>query len=264
MKSLFGDLKESIRSPEFWGYSTWLSIMTDYRRMRLGLGWALLPPLVYIFGLGFMYSHLMSHRAGAENYYIHLGLGWALWRMTTNVINGSADIYSKHKSFIMDGRTRFTDFVLRAVSRALFNFVFAFGVVLVVILFEPAVHWLNMLTMLVTIPVYVINLVWLAIVVSMLGARYPDVGEFIKTLLMFGFFLTPILWSAQALPAGSARGLVARFNPAFHFVELVRAPVMGLQVETASYIVVAVMTVGGWLVAGLLYRRFARFIPLWA
>jgi ABC-type polysaccharide/polyol phosphate export permease len=60
------------------------------------------------------------------------------------------------------------------------------------------------------------------------------------------------------------RGTIARFNPAFHFVEFVRAPVLGEHVEQMSLVVVAAMTLGGWALAALLYRRYARFVPLWA
>jgi len=262
MNSLLEDLGKSLRQSEFWAYSTWLDIVTRYRRLHLGMVWALVPPLVYIFGLGYMYSGISASR---QNYHfvLHLGLGWALWRMTTSVINDASGIYVSHKAFILDGRTCLTDYLLRAMAKALFHFFFAFAVVLVVMLWESSVHWQNMLTLLVTIPVYLFNLLWLAVVVSLLGTRFPDIREFISTMLMFGFFLTPILWIAQALPPGSMRGTVARLNPAFHFVEMVRAPIMGFPVETASLIVVACMSVGGWLLAIWLYRRYARFVPLW-
>jgi ABC-type polysaccharide/polyol phosphate export permease len=261
MVSLFSDLSESLRQPEFWAYSSWLDIVTRYRKLYLGMLWALIPPLVYVFGLGYMYSAISGR---GSNFIAHLGLGWALWRMTTMVINDSSGIYSNYKAFILDGRTCLTDFILRAMAKSIFYFAFAFVVVLVVLLREPSVHWQGMLTMLVTLPIYLFNLLWFCVAVSLLGARYPDVREFISTILLFGFFLTPILWNAQTLPAGSMRGTIARFNPAFHFVELVRAPVLGEHIEHLSLVVVAVMTLGGWILAAWLYRRYARFVPLWA
>lgn len=262
MNSLSHDLAKSLRQPEFWAYSTWLDIVTRYRRLYLGMIWAVVPPLVYIFGLGYMYAAISAGRRDYP-FILHLGMGWALWRMTTTVVTDSANVFASHKAFILDGRTCLTDFLLRTISKALFYFFFAFVVVLGVMLWESSVHWQNMLTLLVTLPVFLFNLLWLSVVVGLLGTRYPDVREFISTMLMFGFFVTPILWSAQLLPAHSLRGIVARLNPAFHFIEFVRAPVMGDSVERASLIVVACMTVGGWLLAVWLYRRYARFVPLW-
>ena len=261
MNSLSKYLAESLRKPEFWAYSTWLDIVTRYRRLYLGMAWILMPPVVYIFGLGYMYSAI-SGRGG--NFIAHLGIGWTLWRMTTMAINESASVYSGHKAFILDGRVCLTDYLLRTLSKALFYFVFAFLVVLVVLLTDPSIPIRNMASLLVTVPIFLLNLFWISVVTSLLGTRYPDVREFINTMLLFGFFLTPILWSAQTLPAGSMRGTIARFNPAFHFVEFVRAPVLGDSLEPLSLWVVAVMTVLGWFVAAVLYRRYARFVPLWA
>jgi len=261
MMSLSRDMAESMRQPEFWAYSSWLDIVTRYRKLYLGMLWALIPPLVYVFGLGYMYSAI-SGRGG--NFISHLGMGWALWRLTTMVINDSAGVYSSYKAFILDGRTCLTDFLLRTMAKAVFYFAFAFVVVLLVLVRDPTVHWQGMLTMVVTLPIYLFNLLWLSVAISLLGARYPDVREFISTILLFGFFLTPILWNAQTLPPGSMRGAIARFNPAFHFVEFVRAPVLGEHVETMSLAVVVVMTLGGWALAVWLYRRYARFVPLWA
>jgi ABC-type polysaccharide/polyol phosphate export permease len=46
-------------------------------------------------------------------------------------------------------------------------------------------------------------------------------------------------------------------------VELVRAPLLGMEVERFSLYYLAVMTVGGWLVAYVAYRRYARYVPIW-
>lgn len=258
--SLSRDLWDSIRHPEFWAYSTWLAIMCDYRRMRLGLIWALIPVIAYVFGLGFLYGQMM-HASGS--FYIYLGMGWALWRMTQGAIQESASVYKTHQSFILDGHTRYTDFILRAMARAVFNFFFAFVVVLVLVIIDPHIGWLDIATLIGTLPIYLFNLLWVTVVVSLLGARYPDIREFINTLMFFGFFFTPILWNTELVPANTVRGLVARLNPAFHFVEFVRAPMMGHAVEVTSFYVVAGMTVGGWLLAAILYRRYARYVPLW-
>lgn len=263
MSTLTADLKKSLRHPEFWWYSTWLDILTDYRRMRLGLVWALVPPIFYCVGLGYVYSIFMGRGMSTLTYMAHLGVGWSLWRMTTNVLSESAKIFTSHKAFILDGHVRFFDYVMRVMARSLFNFAFAFAVTLVVLFVDGGIHWYNMLTLFVTLPIYVYNLIWIGVVVALLGARFPDIRELISTILLFGFFLTPILWPASAMPADTMRGLLARFNPAFHFVEMVWAPIAGGQIETASYAVIAGMTIGGSILAAYLYRRYARFVPLW-
>ena len=94
-------------------------------------------------------------------------------------------------------------------------------------------------------------------------ARFPDIGEVIHTVLVVGFLLTPILWHIEKFPPGTLRGTLARLNPAFHIIEMVRAPVLGAVPEKTTIAAIALLTLGGWLLAMFLYRRYARFVPLW-
>jgi len=99
--------------------------------------------------------------------------------------------------------------------------------------------------------------------VGLLGARFRDAQELMGTVLMAGFLLTPIIWDIAKFPADTRRGLLTRLNPAFHLLEVVRAPILGHWPETTSIVVVVLMALAGWLVAALMYRRYARFVPLW-
>lgn len=258
---LVGHLSASIRRPEFWAYSTWLDIVTRYRRTRLGLAWLLLPTFVFITVLGNVYSLLMGF--SVAEYLPYLGLGYACWRFMLMCINESSTVFRSHKAFIMDGRVRLTDYVLRAIAKPMFFFAFALVVVVGVLIWSPAVGWLGILSLVATLPVLVVNMVWISFCVALLGARFPDTSEFIGTLLVVGFLLTPILWHVERFPADTTRGFLARMNPAFHLIDFVRAPALGQMPETTSLFVVAGLTVGGWLLMGVLYRRYARFVPLW-
>ena len=80
---------------------------------------------------------------------------------------------------------------------------------------------------------------------------------------MFSFLCTPILWTADQIPVGTLRGTIARANPLFHMVEIVRAPLLGESLEDFSLAYLGVMSVLGWVIAAWVYRRYARFVPVW-
>ncbi|HVI25728.1 MAG TPA: ABC transporter permease [Xanthomonadaceae bacterium] len=255
------DLLGSLRHPEFWAYSSWLDIITKYRRTRLGLVWLVLPTAMYLVVLGNVYSHLMNYPL--EKYLPYLALGYVSWRFMIQCINDSTNVFRSHKGFIMDGRLQLTDFTLRAVCRPLVYLGFAFLVVIAVLAWSPSVHWANLLSLFVTLPVLILNVIWISFCISLVGARFPDIGEVIHTVLVVGFLLTPILWHIEKFPPGTLRGLLARLNPAFHLIEFVRAPVLGHMPERTTLAAMALLTLGGWLLAMFLYRRYARFVPLW-
>ena len=71
------------------------------------------------------------------------------------------------------------------------------------------------------------------------------------------------LYTGVVAPPESVRGLLMRFNPLFHMVELVRAPILGEPLGTSTFYYLVGMTVLGWGAAILAYRRYARFVPIW-
>jgi len=261
MTSFFGHLRSSARFPEFWSYSSWLSIATKYRRTRLGLIWAIMPVAVFVGAIGNIYSHLMGHKSG---YYIpYLAVGYIVWRFMVQCTNEASSILRESKSFIMDGRIRLTDFVLKSLSKALFYFLISLPVAIVAVTWSPEMHLINFLTILITFPVVFINMIWWSTCVSLIGARHPDAGEVVNTMLRFGMLLTPILWVGGRYAVGSLGWWASHANPAFHLINLVRAPILGESVGVYTWAYLAVMTVGGLALASFLYRRYRRFVPLW-
>lgn len=258
--SFVSDLIASIKHPDFWGFSSWLDLVSKYRRSALGLVWIFLPPVCYVFGIGYFYSQLFERES--LPFMVHLGMGYVLWRMITQVIMGASTTMATHRAFILDGRVRYTDYVLRIFARAVFYFVVT-AILLVPLVALVAPTFLGVASLVVTLPIFLVNVLWLGVVVAVLGARLPDLHELSSTVFIFGFLLTPIIWQASLTPPDSLRGFVARLNPAFHLIEFVRAPVLGEPTEQLTYWVIASMTIGGCLLAAYVYRRYSRFIAIW-
>lgn len=261
MAGFFTDLKESLRRPEFWMYSSWLDIITRYRRTRLGLVWIVIPTAVFVAAIGQVYSTVMGH--DAEFYLPYLAIGYLLFRFMTQCLQESGSILRSHKSFIMDGRVRMTDYVLRSIAKAFFFFACGFIVVVVTMAWSPMTSLVSLVTVLVTFPLVMINSFWLSSCMSMIGARYVDSAEMVTTLMRFGMLLTPILWIGDRFPPGTFGWWAVNLNPAYHLITLVRNPLLGQAIPSSSIWFVSVLTVAGVTLTALLYRRYARFVPLW-
>lgn len=261
MRSLRRDLRDSFRNPEFWALSGWLDIVVKYRQSRLGAVWMLAPAAIYIFGLGGFFAKMFGTTIAA--FAAHVAVGWVLFRAISSVIVESTTVFASSSPFIMDGHVRLTDFVLRVVAKAMFYFAMALPMVVIALAIYPDLQWDGLAIALVTLPLVLVNVLWIGLLFSLVGARFPDLSQFIGNVFMFAFLLTPIIWQAQAMPAGSVRGSLMRFNPFFHMVELVRAPILGNQVEALTLYYVGAMTIVGWCSAIFAYRRYARFVPIW-
>ncbi|GAB2662645.1 ABC transporter permease [Arenimonas aestuarii] len=260
-QGLLPQLWQSLRQPDYWAYSSWLEIATKYRRTSLGLLWLVLPTLVFVVVLGNVYSHLMGY--ALDEYLPYLATGYVTWRFLVQVVSDASGAFSVHKAFIMEGRIRLTDFILVSFSKAGFHLFFGALIVAGVLLWSPATSLTSAWTLLLTLPMLLANLGWIAVCIALIGARFRDTHELIGTVLVLGFLLTPILWTVERFPPDTLRGSAVRFNPAFHLIDMLRAPILGDMPERISILVVCVMALVGWLFTTWLFRRYARYVPIW-
>lgn len=258
------ELRESFRHPDFWALSSWLDIMVKARRSRLGALWLMAPAVVYVFGLG---SFLMSMRGASGDslgeYYLHVALGAMVFRSLMSTITGSANVFVGSSAFIMDGHMRLTDYLLQSLAKALFDMCMYLPVVAVAVWLAGGINLAGLLISIPVLALLYINALWIATVFALAGARLPDLAQLLNTVSIFLFLLTPIIWYPEMMPEGSLRGSLMRFNPFYHFVEAIRAPLMGKGIEVQSYWYIGIMTVCGLLVSTWAYRRYARYVPLW-
>lgn len=260
--SLFRDLTHSFRRPEFWSYSAWLEIATKYRRSRLGILWMLAPALLYVWGMGWFFFG--SRQVELAPYITHLGIGFVVYRLAIMVVVDSATVAATQRAFILDGRTRLTDFSLRVVTKAFFYLLMAIPVLLPLLFMRGMnVHLLSVFLSVLGMLMVLSNCIWIACVVAMAGARFSDIGEFTNNLYLLGYIFTPIMWYASDAPLGTYRGLFMRLNPVFHMIEVVRAPLLQGEGEVSSWLFMGVLTLLGWGLAIVLYKRYVRMVPLW-
>jgi ABC-2 type transport system permease protein len=69
-----------------------------------------------------------------------------------------------------------------------------------------------------------------------------------------------VLWPLEQLGRYRWAGL---FNPLYHFVEIFRAPLLGRAIAPETWMVVATITVVGWLFTFLLFSRMRNRIAYW-
>lgn len=258
---LWADALGSLKRPEYWTFSAWLDIISRYRRSRLGVIWLLVPPATTVLVIGNFYAGFVGR--DPRSFMPYMGMGYLIWRFITQVIGETSAVMLSHRPFIMDGRTRYTDYIFRSLSKASIYAFAAFLMVAVAFVFSPMASAGGFLTLFLTVPLFVVNVFALGVIVALLGARYPDIHELTTTIFLFGFLLTPILWDPANVPPGNIRATLMYVNPAFHLVQMIRSPFLGGGVDMVTWIYIAVMTSTMLLLATVLYRRYARFIPLW-
>lgn len=258
---LWSHFAGSLRAPEFWALSSWLDTVVRARKSRFGVLWLLAPSLVYVLGLG---SFIASIRQwDLTQFAAHVALGAMIFRTLMSSIIGSANVFPASYAFIMDGHVRLTDYLMQSLAKSFFDLCMYVPIAVAALLVYDGAQWQGLVWAPVTLFVLYVNAFWLSVVFSLVGARFPDFGQLLTNLSIFLFLLTPVIWYPEEMPADSPRGQFMRLNPFFHFVTAFRGPILGEPVEFQSIVYIAVMTPLGIALATLLYRRYARYVPLW-
>ena len=100
----------------------------------------------------------------------------------------------------------------------------------------------------------------LALVAGVLSTRYRDIPQVIANVIQVIFFLTPIFWSPESLPN---RPAFVVFNPFYHLIAIVRAPLLDVVVSPMSWGLCLGMAAIGFGFTAWLYRRAHARIAYW-
>jgi ABC-2 type transport system permease protein len=107
--------------------------------------------------------------------------------------------------------------------------------------------------------------VWVSFCFGILATRYRDIGPLLAALVQLLFFMTPIIWNAETLEQqGAGRwARIIELNPLLHYLDILRAPLLGAAQEPRHWVVVLTLTVLGWCAAALALRQYRARVPYW-
>lgn len=257
-RAALNDVEQGLSLRWMWGRLALHDIRQRYRGSMLGPFWITISMGVMILALGILYSKLFRMELAA--YLPSLCLGLLFWNYISTTVTDAGTVFVLGESTIKQTRTPLSVFIFRAVTRNMLVFAHnALIFVIVMIYFGRA----PTLSFFLAIPAFVMLTLWLTFVtvaLSILCVRFRDIAQIITSLMQLVFFMTPIIWTVEQL---GERIWAAEINPFFAFIDILRAPLMGLPTHWSSWPMATLVTAGTGLVAALLFVRFRARIAYW-
>ncbi len=255
---MISDLAAAWAHHDLWLYLAWQDIRLRYRRSRIGPFWITASMAIFCGTLGVIYAGLF--KTDISEYMPFLSIGFVFWALISGMLNEFPNIYVENASYITDIRINPFAILLRATVRHLITL--AHNLLIVVGVY--AYFGINPGPVaLLTIPAVILvtlNLLALGVSLSMLGARFRDITPITQNLVQVIFFVTPLTWLPRLLPADS---LVVVLNPFAHYIDILRAPLLGQMPDPMSWLVSLVTLAIFVTLSALLYRKRAHRIPFW-
>jgi ABC-type polysaccharide/polyol phosphate export permease len=217
-----------------------------YKRSVLGVIWTLMNPVLHTVVLTVAFSSVFQ--SSLPNYALYVLSGMVCWNFFT-----TTTLYSMH-SLIWGGSILGRIYIPRTIfaAAAVGNGLTSFGLGLIPVLAVMVFTGQPMTLALASIPLTVVLLMMfvfgVSLLVSGIAALYTDFVEIYQVGVQALFFLTPIMYPEEILPAWAVP--LMRFNPMNTLIEMFRAPIYLGQFPDVSTVMSAVLASGTFLLVG--------------
>ena len=229
-----------------------------YRRSVLGPWWLTLGAAISIAGLGAVWSGLLNQ--DPAQFIPKLAVGLILWQFISGCITEAPSVFIRQAQIIRNFDLPYSIYPSQLLLRQLITLAHNAAILIGVVLIFP--HAFSPLAPLGLLGLVLVaaNMLWIAVVVGMIGARYRDIEPLVQSLMPLIFFVTPVIYDVDRL--GLNRFIVWA-NPFSYFMSVVRSPFFGVVPPPFVYGVTLLMLVVGWSLAFWLFNRRGSRIAFW-
>ena len=253
----------SLKLRELWQYREllffliWRDVQVRYRQTALGIGWAILQPLLTMAIFSVVFGRLANLPSDGLPYPIFCFAALLPWQLFSGALTRAGTSLVSSSNLLTKVYFPRLIIPISAVAAGLVDFAIALGVLVVLMLFYgltpgAAILWIPLLVLFALAAALAVGL-WL----SALNVKYRDVQHLIPFLVMAWMYASPVAYSASLIPAGKWRMLYA-LNPMTGVIQGFRWALAGGKAPDPSIFVSAGVVVV-LLIGGLFYfRRMER------
>lgn len=246
-----------LRQRQLLAVMTARELKARYRGSVLGFLWSLANPLLLLGVYTFVFSLVFQPRVeGQSPYPVFLVAGIFPWVWVSSSLNEATASLAANAALIRRSVFPVELLPLVAVLSNLVNFLFSVPILVGALVVARALGHPAGGPSIVLLPLVVaLHLPFLcgaALALAALAVHFKDVRDLVTNLLTLAFFLTPILYSIDAVPHRSLRALI-QWNPLTPFVVAYqdvlfygRTPAVGVWLGMAAAAAVA-WSVGAWV-----------------
>jgi ABC-type polysaccharide/polyol phosphate export permease len=233
-KSFMGEVFDSLA---MFYHKRWLlsyfirrQITRSYKRSYLGLAWAILGPLIWVFFLTLIFSKMLGFKFRdvegdpTLNFGLFLYCGLLPFMVYADALSKGLSVIRSNAGLVQKvvfplEMLPFTNAITSLVDKL-------FGVgalVIVVFLVQHRLHWQILLLpgIMVLQFLFVLGLTYM---MAVIGTYLPDMGEVLRPIVRGTFFVTPILYPPERLPENVR--FIVDYNPLAYLVGAYRSMIL--------------------------------------
>lgn len=246
---MFSDLLQGLNYWRIWLLGSIYTVTLSYRRTWLGTLWLAVTIIVVVLLKSLLFTGVFSQTS--ERLVPSLAMGMALWRLLTGMIGGGTQAIIKVRSLLINQGYPLSVAMLHNFSSSVFVFLHAFIPMMIISMFYEIPSLANIALFIAGLFLVVFSLYAVGFVFAVIGTRFRDFANLIASALAVLFLLTPVIWLPEM--ASGSRQVFLDYNPMYHYLEVLRDPLINQPIEWINWIVVGALTVAAWLLAMIIF-----------
>lgn len=244
------DLKASLERIGLAWSLAWHDVVSRYRGSILGPFWITISMGLMVGGIGLLNARLFH--ASVHDFIPFVATGIVFFGTISGIINEGCDTFVHAAGMLSQTSLPMFTFVWRTVLRNLINLGHNLVIIVGVLVYFGYWRTMNLPVAALGFFFLVMNASWIGMLAAIASARFRDIPQIVISVMQFAIFMTPVFWEPSRLGQATA---FLNFNPFYHMLEAVRAPLLGAHVAPHTYSFLALMALGGW---GLTFALFTR------
>jgi len=189
--------------------------VSRYQGTQLGIFWPIAHPLALILIYTLVFSELMRPRLPGHDspvaYSIYLTGGIITWGLFTDLLTKAVSVFVHNGGLMKKVNIPHIAFPVIATASAGLQFLIIFVIFLAFLLLSGNFPGIALVGVIPVLAVAVLFALGLGVLLGTVNVFYRDVEQSTAIILQFWFWLTPVVYPAEALPAALRSILV--WNP---------------------------------------------------
>ena len=186
-----------------------------YSNSLLGAAWTVINPLAMIVVYTVVFSQIMRAKLpGVDSqfaYSIYLCAGVLTWTFFSETVSRAQNVFLENANLLKKISFPRLCLPVIVVANASLNFAIIFGLFTIFLIASGSFPGVVYLAMFPVLLIQVLFSVGLGITLGVLNVFFRDVGQLFGVVLQFWFWLTPVVYPIDILPAVVRNAL--RYNP---------------------------------------------------
>ena len=236
----------------------WYDFTTRFRRAFFGPLWITFQFVLWIGMLSLVLHDALG--ASFRTYVIYVGIGFFVWEFLSSALGEGPTHFTSREALLKNVPIGLANLTVRRLSFLFSRSLFQLPVPILLILIFSDIQKPLLLLLLLPLPIFLACFAYATLVIfGLIGSFYRDTAFLNASVVRFLFFTSPVFWRGDS----GIRKTISDYNPIAYFLELARAPIEGRTPTLTTWLVVAILSFGGLILALWAQSAFRNRLIYW-